>query len=170
MRRIAHLIDRFNEAVGWILGWFALAMVIIQFGIVIAQMLDTNSIAVQESITYLHTFLFMLGAAFTLRMDGHVRVDIFYNQLSPRGKGIVDLFGTLFFLIPVAAFIGYASWEYVAKAWALKEGSVEAGGLNYVYLLKSAIIGMVALLLIQAVSELLKSLANIVSPRTGENA
>ncbi|NIR25762.1 MAG: TRAP transporter small permease subunit, partial [Gammaproteobacteria bacterium] len=115
-------------------------MVLVTFAVVLLRYLfNTGWIAMQESITYMHALVFMLGAAYTLRHDGHVRVDIFYQKFSPRTRAWVDLLGTLLLLLPVTLFIAWVSWEYVSTAWALKEGSRETGGLPGVYLLKTAI-------------------------------
>uniref|UniRef100_A0A1S7LKC5 TRAP transporter small permease protein n=1 Tax=Magnetococcus massalia (strain MO-1) TaxID=451514 RepID=A0A1S7LKC5_MAGMO len=134
-------------------------MVLVTFGVVIMRYLfDQGSIAWQESITYMHGMLFMVGAAYTLRHDGHVRVDLIYRPLSPRGKAVVDLLGSLILLLPFAVFLFWVSWDYVAASWAVKEGSREAGGLDAVYLLKSIILVMPALMILQGAIESLKAL------------
>jgi TRAP-type mannitol/chloroaromatic compound transport system permease small subunit len=118
---------------------------------------DAGSIALQESVTYMHAMLFMLGAAYTLQLNGHVRVDIFYQRFGPRGRAWVDLLGTLFLLIPVCLYILTSSWGYVTESWAVNEGSREAGGLPYVYWLKTLLVAMPLLLLLQGVAWLLRS-------------
>ncbi len=159
LARIAQRIDQVSEWTGRAIAWLTLGMVIVTFTVVLLRYLfNIGWIALQESITYMHALVFMLGTAYTLRHDGHVRVDIFYQKFSPRGRAWVDLFGTLFLLLPVTLFIAWISWEYVATAWALKEGSRETGGLPGVYLLKSAIPLMAVLLLLQGVSLALRSL------------
>jgi TRAP-type mannitol/chloroaromatic compound transport system permease small subunit len=159
LARIARLIDQISEWTGRAIAWLTLGMVAVTFAVVVLRYLfDTGWIAMQESITYMHALVFMLGAAYTLRHDGHVRVDIFYQKFGPKGRAWVDLLGTLLLLVPVTVFIAWVSWEYVATSWALKEGSREAGGLPWVYLLKSAIPLMAALLLLQGLSLALRSL------------
>ena len=123
-------------------------------------------IAMQESILYLHASLFLLGAAYTLKHDAHVRVDIFYRGFSARGKALVDLFGALFLLLPVCSFLLWISWDYMATAWALREGSRETGGLPYVYLLKTLIPLSAALLILQGISQALTSLATLMTTQT----
>ncbi|MCW8919701.1 MAG: TRAP transporter small permease subunit [Gammaproteobacteria bacterium] len=153
MERITHLIEQLNEWTGRLLAWLTLALVIVTFGVVgLRYLFDLGSIALQESITAMHALLFMLGAAYTLRHEGHVRVDIFYRRFGARGRAWVDLLGVIFLLIPVTLFIIGVSWEYVASSWRLHEGSREAGGLPGVYLLKSAIPLMALLLLLQGVA------------------
>ena len=109
-------------------------------------------------MTSLHATVFMLGAAYTLKHDGHVRVDILYQKLTPRARAWVDLLGTLLLLFPVCLFMLYTSMNYVMAAWAIQEGSREAGGLDGVYLLKTAIPLMAILLLLQGCSLLLRNL------------
>jgi len=113
----------------------------------------------QESVIYMYALVFLIGIPYTLKHDGHVRVDIFYSKMSPRSKAWVNLSGTVFLLIPVTVFIAWVSWDYVAASWALKEESGEAGGLPGVYLLKATILLMTFLLLIQGISQLLLNIA-----------
>lgn len=117
--------------------------------------------ALEESVLYMHCILFMLASAYTLRSDGHVRVDVFYRRFSPRNRAIVDLAGSLFLLLPMAGFILYSSLDYVSFAWKLKEKSQEASGLPWVYLLKTLIPLMGALLIGQALVEALRNLARL---------
>jgi TRAP-type mannitol/chloroaromatic compound transport system permease small subunit len=100
----------------------------------------------------------MLGAAYTLKHDAHVRVDILYQKLTPRGRAWVDLLGTMLLLFPVCLFMLYSSLDYVASSWAIQEGSREAGGLDGVYLLKTAMPVMAILLLLQGCSMLLRNI------------
>jgi TRAP-type mannitol/chloroaromatic compound transport system permease small subunit len=156
--RLTGALDQVNLWVGRVIAWLALAMVLITFLIVVLRYgFDSGSIALQESVTYMHAMLFMLGAAYTLRQNGHVRVDIFYQRFSRRGRAWVDLLGTLVLLIPVCLFILSSSFDYVADAWSVKEGSREAGGLPYVYWLKSVILLMPLLLLLQGLIWLLRN-------------
>ena len=104
----------------------------------------------QESLTYLHVLVFSVVAAWTLQQDGHVRVDIFYARMTEKNRARVDLLGSLLFLVPLCIFTLVISWPYVAYSWKLLESSREAGGLPLVFLLKSLIMVMPALLLGQA--------------------
>ena len=106
----------------------------------------------QESVTYLHAMVFMLAAAWAWQTDDHVRVDIYYRERSPRQKAVVNLVGTLIFLVPVCVFLIFISWNYVMVSWSGQEGSREAGGLALVYLQKTLILALPALLLLQAVT------------------
>jgi len=156
---IADTLDRLAETTGRLLAWLTLAMVLTTVTIVILRYLfNSGSIALQESVTYLHATVFMLGAAYTLKHDAHVRVDIIYQKLTPRGRAWVDLLGTMLLLFPVCLFILYSSLDYVASSWAIQEGSREAGGLDGVYLLKTAMPVMAILLLLQGCSMLLRNI------------
>ncbi len=147
------------EYLGRVVAWATLLMVIITFVVVLLRYLfDTGWIAMQESVTYLHAMVFMLGAAYTLKHGGHVRVDIFYQRFGMRGRAWVNLLGTLFLLFPLAIFIFTVSWDYVADSWKVLEGSREAGGLPGVFLLKSLILVLPATLLLQGLALFLKSL------------
>jgi len=155
---VAGWLDRVNAWVGRIIAWLALAMVLVTFLVVVLRYgFDAGSIALQESVTYMHAMLFMLAAAYTLQRDGHVRVDIFYHSFSRRGRAWVDLFGTLVLLVPVCLFILASSWGYVAESWAVHEASREAGGLPYVYWLKTLMVAMPLLLLLQGVVWVLRN-------------
>ena len=159
LQTIAVLLDRVAETTGRIIAWLTLGMVLITFTVVVLRYLfETGSIALQESVTYLHAAVFMLGAAYTLKHDGHVRVDILYQKFTPRARAWVDLLGTLLLLFPVCLFILFASLRYVADSWLIQEGSREAGGLDAVFLLKTAIPVMAVLLLLQGCSILLHKL------------
>jgi len=152
-------LDLLSEWTGNLISWLTLIMVLVTFTVVVMRYLfNIGNVALQESVIYMHSFIFLLGAAYTLKHDGHVRVDIFYRPLGERGKAIINLIGVLFLLLPVSGFILYISWDYVASSWALKEGSQEAGGLEYRYVLKGAIVAMPVLIMLQGVAELIRSI------------
>ena len=147
-------VNRLNELIGRWVSWLTLAMVVVTFAVVLLRYLfNIGWIALQESITAMHALVFMLGAAYTLRHEGHVRVDIFYRKWGERGRAWVNLGGSLLLLLPVCLFIAIISWDYVASSWSLLEGSREAGGLPGVFLLKSVIPLMATLLLLQGLAQ-----------------
>lgn len=159
LRQFVSLSNALNEAVGRSIAWLTLSMVVVTFAVVLLRYLfNVGWIALQESITVMHALVFMLGAAYTLRHEGHVRVDIFYRKWGPRGRAWVDLLGSLLLLLPVCVFIMAISWDYVLSSWALLEGSREAGGLPGVFLLKSIIPLMAALLLLQGLAQAARAL------------
>ena len=152
-------IDSFTDRMGRIIAWLMLAMVLLTLVIVVMRYaLDQGAILLQESVMYLHAVAFMLGIPFALKQDVHVRVDIVYARLSPRGRAWVDLAGHLLFLVPVSLFILVYSHGYVASAWRIMEGSAEVGGMPAVFLLKTLIPVMATLLLLQGSAEILRNL------------
>ncbi len=156
---IAQFIDNLNEQVGRAVSWLTLFMVLITFAVVVLRFgFNLGWVSMQESVSYMHATLFLAGAAFTLKHEGHVRVDIFYNRMSERGKAMVDLVGTLLLLLPVCGFIVWTSWAYVVGSWAIHETSGETGGLLGLYILKSMILVMAVLLVLQGVSMIIHRL------------
>ena len=131
--------------------WLTVVMVLLTFTIVVLRYgFNLGWIWLQESVTYLHVAVFTIVAAWTLQQDGHVRVDIFYAEMPEKKRALVDLLGSLVFLIPFCIFVLVIAWPYVANSWKLLESSREAGGLPLVFLLKSLIMVLPALLLAQA--------------------
>ncbi len=137
---------------GKLVAWLTIVMVLLTFAVVVLRYgFNLGWIWLQESVTYLHVTVFTVAAAWTLQQDGHVRVDIFYAEMPVQKRALVNLLGTLIFLVPFCIFVLVIAWPYVANSWKLLETSREAGGLPLVFLLKSLIMVMPALLLGQAV-------------------
>ena len=133
------------------IAWLSVVMVLLTFAIVVLRYgFSIGWIWLQESVSYLHVAVFTVVTAWTLQEDGHVRVDIFYAEMSLNKRAKVDLVGTLLFLVPFCIFMLVISWPYVTSSWKLLESSREAGGLPLVFLLKTLILVMPALLLGQA--------------------
>lgn len=151
-------VEKFTEVTGRFISWATVTMVILVVLVVITRyFLGLGSIALQESVTYLHCLVFMMGIAFTLKHDGHVRVDIFYRGFSPRAKAIVNLIGGLLFLIPFCLLIFFTSWDYVLASWVIRETSAENNGLPFIYLLKTLMLLMPVTLLLQGIAEIIRS-------------
>lgn len=162
MLKLVQKLENINELVGRLVAWLTLLIVLVTFLVVILRYgFNFGSIALQESTSYFHAFVFMLGAAYTLKHDGHVRVDIFYRKMNKTKKAWVDLLGTVFLLFPVCLFILISSWDYVFVSWGLLEESGEAGGLAYVYILKTALLIMPILLMLQGTALVLRNLITI---------
>lgn len=155
---MARRIDSLNEMVGRIASWIVLPMVLLQVTIVLMRyVFGIGSIMLQESIMYMHAVLFMILAGYTLLHNGHVRIDIFYREASPRGKALVDFIGALVFLVPVCILIVWVSWPYVSVSWSVFEGSRETSGIPGVFLLKSMIMVFAALVAVQGLSLAVRS-------------
>ena len=169
---VAKAIDTFNQRLGSWVAWLALIMVLVQFVVVLMRyVFGLGSIAMQESIVYMHGILFMIGAGYTLLHDGHVRVDIFYREASPKHKARVDLFGVFAFLLPVCLLIWIYSWPYVQSAWRVYEGSKETSGIQAVFLLKTIVLVFCVLVALQGISLAIHSLAVLLgkeAPKSGE--
>ena len=162
MEKLSLIIDELSNLLGRIFSWLTLTMVIVMAAIVVLRyVFQIGSIALQESIIYINALIFTFGVAYTLKEQGHVRVDIFYSRINEKKQAWVDVFGSLFFLIPSACFIIWISWDYVAVSWRIREGSAESSGLPFVYFLKAVILVLPALLLLQGISEIVKSISVI---------
>jgi TRAP-type mannitol/chloroaromatic compound transport system permease small subunit len=154
LTRLANAIDRLNGWIGRAAAWAVLAMVLVQFAIVVLRYaLGFGSLWMQELLHYLLAILVLFTAGWTLRSDGHVRVDIFYADAAPRTKAKVDLAGALLLLLPFMAAVIWFSWPYASRSWAIMEGSREAGGIPLVFLLKSSIPLFAVLLLLQGLAQ-----------------
>ena len=151
-------LDNASERLGRSLSWLIMAMMLIQFLIVVLRYaFSFNSIPMQESVMYMHAVVFMLAAAWTLKHDGHVRVDIFYRAMTPKRKALVDLCGILFLLLPVMVFVILSSTGYVSKSWRILEGSPDSGGIPGIFLLKTLIPLFAGLMILQALVEVVKN-------------
>ena len=159
MTAFANRIDRLTTAIGRTVAWLALVVVLLQFALVVARYLfGLGSIWLSEAVIYGHATLFMLAAAWTLKAGGHVRVDIFYAEASPRSKATVDLLGALLLLLPFAAVLVWLSLPYAARSWAILERSQESSGLPLVFLLKTLIPLFALLLALQGVAQAIRAL------------
>lgn len=157
--RLVAVIDNASEKLGRAAAWLSLVLVLVVGVIVVLRYgFQLGSIALQESVMYINGALFVLGAGYTLKAQRHVRVDVLYSRFSLRGRAVVDSLGASLLLLPASFFIAWISWDYVSVAWRIREGSPEASGLPFVYLLKTLIIVLPVLLAVQGVSELTKSL------------
>jgi len=157
--RLAAVIDSVNDWIGRTIAWLTLAMIIVVVAIVVGRyFFGVGSQWLTESVTWMHAAVFMLGAAYTLKHDDHVRVDVFYRRAMARRRALIDSAGTLLFLLPFCAFLLYEGIPYMLASWRIGEGSREAGGLPALYLLKALIPIAAALLALQGVAVLLRSI------------
>ena len=155
-------VESFIDWSGRTVSWLSLFLVLVTFIVVVLRyVFDSGSIALQETSTYFHACVFLVGMAYTMQQDAHVRVDIFYSRFSKQAKAWVDLFGAVFLLLPFMLFISWISWSYIADSWSVLEGSREAGGLPGVYLLKSLILVMTGLLSLQTFAQMARNIQTI---------
>ncbi|WXL25687.1 TRAP transporter small permease subunit [Ectopseudomonas mendocina] len=157
--RAARLIDAVNAGFAKLCSWLTLFLVLgTTLVVILRYSFGIGATALQEAVLYAHGLVFMGCAAWALQRNAHVRVDIFYQRFSPRRQALVEITGTLLFLMPLCLFLGWASWDYIGNAWASREGSSETGGLKFVYLQKSIIMLLVVGLLLQGLSNVIKAL------------
>ncbi|SDG92069.1 TRAP transporter small permease subunit [Sulfitobacter delicatus] len=160
MLQLANTLDKVNLGVAYVVRWLALAMMLVQFTIVVGRYaFGLNSIALQESVLYMHATLFMLAAGYTLLVDKHVRVDVFYAKVSAAAQRRIDIFGHLFLLMPSMIALIYWSWPSVRNSWAIFEGPISVGGIEAVFLLKSLIPVFAVLVILQSLALLIRLLA-----------
>ena len=162
--RDLNILDRISIVSGRLTSWLTVIMVFVTVVVVVMRyVFDAGFVWLQESVVWMHAVVFMVGAAYTLQQDEHVRVDIFYRGMNDRRRAWVDLFGTLLFLLPLCAFLGYKAWDFVLVSWQLGESSREPGGMPYPFLpiLKSVLLLMPLLLALQGVSMLVRALRTL---------
>jgi TRAP-type mannitol/chloroaromatic compound transport system permease small subunit len=157
-------LDRFSGFVGRAAAWLTLFMVVVTFVVVVLRyVFDIGFIWLQESVIWMHAAVFMLGAAYTLREEEHVRVDVFYRDMSERRRAWVDLIGVLIFLLPLCVFLAWNSFDFVLQSWTIGESSREPGGLPFPFLpmLKTVVLLMPVTVSLQGLSLFLRSLARV---------
>jgi TRAP-type mannitol/chloroaromatic compound transport system permease small subunit len=159
LERVASALDGFAERTGRAISWLTLALALTGFLVVVMRyVFNSGWIWMQESLTWMHSLVFMLGAAYTLKHDEQVRVDVIYRRLSDRRRAFIDLTGTVLFLLPLCGYIFYESLPYLLSSWSVGERSREASGLPALYLLKAILPLMAALLIVQGLAQILRSL------------
>ncbi len=158
MNRLADSIDRLNAAIGRAAAWLLLAVVLLQFVLVVARyVFGFGSIWLTETVIYAHAASFMLAAAWTLRVGGHVRVDIFYADASPRTRAMVDLAGALVLLLPFALVLTWLAVPYAARSWAILERSQESSGLPLLFALKTIIPVFAVMMALQGAAQAIRA-------------
>lgn len=158
LEKVINFIDKLNGKIGYIIGWVCTLMVLVVFyDTIMRYAFNKGSVALQELEWHLFAIVFLLGAAYTFKEGGHVRVDILYMSFSKKTKAWIDLIGTFVFLIPFAVMVILSSRIFVQSSWAVMEVSADPGGLPARYLLKAMIPLGFTLLIVQGVSEALKN-------------
>ena len=159
-------VNKLNTVVGKYTSWLTTILVlVVLFDVITRYVFNSSSVAMQELEWHLFAVLFLMGAAFTLLKDNHVRVDLLYSTFNIKQKAWINLVGTLLFLIPFVLLIIYSSYNYVANSFAYSESSPDPGGLPARYILKAFIPLSFIFLLLQSFSLLFSSILQI---RTGK--
>ena len=155
---IIRIINFINKLIGETVSWLTLFMVLITFLVVVLRYgFNIGFIWMQESVRFMYAAVFLLCAGYTLLKNKHVRVDVLYLNLSERSKAIVDLFGSVFLLLPVCFVIFYYSWSYVINSWQQMEGSIEERGLHLVFIMKTFIWLFAILVSMQSLATIINS-------------
>jgi len=160
IKNIINSIDILNETIGRAASWLVLAMVLlICYDVTMRYSFNQGSVALQELEWHLFALIFLLGSAYTLKHNNHVRVDILYQSqyLSNKHRAMINILGIILFLIPFCVLILITTWPFVENAYYYLEGSPDPGGLPYRYLLKGSILVAFTLLILQGVAELLRN-------------
>jgi len=161
MKSLISIIESITEFVGKTASWLVLAMVLlICYDVAMRYLFQQGSVALQELEWHLFALIFLLGSAYTLKYDEHVRVDILYQSrfLSDKHRALINIFGTLFLLMPFCVLILITTWPFVENAFYYNEGSPDPGGLPYRFILKGSLLLAFGLLLLQGLASLLKNI------------
>ena len=167
--RLETLFDRFSDVMGWIAGVLNLVMLVnVFYDAIMRYFFNTGSIALQEMEWHLFAMVFLFGIAYGLKEDGHVRVDVLYDRFSPRNKALVNIAGTMLFLLPLSVLIIEGSVWYVQEAYTSGEVSGDPGGLPYRWLIKLVIPASFVFLVVSAIGFIIHNLniiLGIVAPQ-----
>ncbi len=169
LQRISAAIDRLNDRIGSAIQWLALVMVVIGAFNAIARYTDQytgmslSSNAYLDLQWYFFSLIFLMGSAYGLNHDYHVRVDVMYTRLSRRARAWIDLIGSVVFLVPFAVMMFWISWGWVVRSWTILETSADPGGLPR-YPIKTVVLVSFFLLLLQALSQIVKNAAILAEP------
>jgi TRAP-type mannitol/chloroaromatic compound transport system permease small subunit len=165
--RLIRIIDAINIKVGKTVSWFTFLLVLITiYDVLMRYVFKAGTIWIQEAEWHLFAANFMLAGGWTLLRDGHVRVDLFYAKFNPKTKALIDLLGTIVFLLPFCALIIWASMPFVIASWSMLEVSPDPGGLPALYLLKTVIPVTFFLIGIQGISQLIKNFYVLIKGET----
>jgi len=163
-------INRFTDVIGGIATVLMFLMLLnVFYDAIMRYFFDTGSIAMQEMEWHLFSVVFLFGIAYGLKEDGHVRVDILYDRLSPRSQAVINIAGTLLMLIPLSVLIVEGSIWFVHEAYQVGEISGDPGGLTHRWLIKAVIPTSFVFLIISSIGFMIRNLniyRGIESPRT----
>ena len=169
LNQLSVRLEQFSERTGMLVSWLVLAMVLlVSYDVAMRYFFQSGSVALQEMEWHLFSLIFLIGAAYTLKHDDHVRLDLFYksNFMDDRRRAWIDLFGSIFLLIPFCILIILSAWPFVYQSYIHLEGSPDPGGLPYRWILKASIPLGFTFLLLQGVSDIVKNLSTILGKDT----
>ncbi len=169
LNQLSVRLEQFSERTGMLVSWLVLAMVLlVSYDVAMRYFFQSGSVALQEMEWHLFSLIFLIGAAYTLKHDDHVRLDLFYKSkfMDDRRRAWIDLFGSIFLLIPFCILIISSAWPFVYQSYIHLEGSPDPGGLPYRWILKASIPLGFTFLLLQGVSDIVKNLSTILGKDT----
>lgn len=150
---LSNIIDEFNMWVGEVVKWLLPALVVsVAFGVIALSIFGQAWTKFDESATYFHATVILLGSAATLLAGQHVRVDIFYAKMSPKSKALIDLIGFYALLIPFCLILIWNAESFVGLAWTSLEGSAESDGIRGIFILKTFVSLFAVMMLAQGLS------------------
>lgn len=158
MRKLAENIEKLNERIGKGVSWLTLVLVLVVcFDVISRYLFKISFVSVQELQWHIFAIIFLVAAPYTLKLDGHVRVDLIYSRLSKRNQALINLIGSIIFLIPLCLLVIYASKNFVLTSFQVSETSPDPGGLPARYILKAIIPLSFLLLFLQAIALVIRS-------------
>jgi len=169
LNQLSVRLEQFSECTGMLVSWLVLVMVLlVSYDVTMRYFFQSGSVALQEMEWHLFSLIFLIGAAYTLKHDDHVRLDLFYKSkfMDDRRRAWIDLFGSIFLLIPFCILIILSAWPFVYQSYIHLEGSPDPGGLPYRWILKASIPLGFTFLLLQGVSEIVKNLSTVLGKDT----
>jgi len=156
---IERFIDKLSDIIGYITGFLLIVMLInVFYDAIMRYFFRSGSIALQETEWHLFSIMFLFGIAYTLKDDGHVRVDLIYDRLSAKARGWINIGGTLLFLLPLCYVIMTGSIGFVKEAYNMGEISGDPGGLTHRYLIKAVIPGSFLFITVSAIGFLVRNI------------
>ena len=157
--RAERVFNRFSDWMGRFAAFLLLLLLLnVFYDVVMRYLFNDVSIGMQELEWHLYSMIFLFGVAYTLKADGHVRVDLIYERLSPRRRAIIDIFGTLVFVWPFCFLVADYGIAFAHEAYLINEISGDPGGLPYRWLIKAMIPISFICVLISSVGFMLRSL------------
>ncbi len=170
LEKFVNFVDGMSDKIGHLVGWMTTLMVLIVFyDTVMRYAFNKGNVALQELEWHLFAIVFLIGAAYTLKESGHVRVDILYVNLSEKTKAWIDFLGIFIFLIPFSVMVIFSTKGFIMNSWAIREISPDPGGLPARYILKAMIPLGFSLLIVQGLSEAAKNFMIIMGHKRQED-
>jgi len=169
LNQLSVRLEQFSECTGKLVSWLVLVMVLlVSYDVAMRYFFQSGSVALQEMEWHLFSLIFLIGASYTLKHDDHVRLDLFYKSkfMDDRRRAWVDLFGSIFLLIPFCILIISSAWPFVVQSYIHLEGSPDPGGLPYRWILKASIPLGFTFLLLQGIADIVKNLSTVLGKDT----